>query len=58
MRDPHHNIAPVTEDLIRAGTDLYYAAVVLLGRDQTPEQVSVAMTNWRKLMERKHENHG
>jgi len=50
--------APESQELIKAGTDLYYAAVALLGSNQTSERVSVAMTNWRKLMERKHENHG
>ncbi len=42
---------PESQELIEAGTDLYYAAVVLLGRDQTPEQVSVAMTTWRRQID-------
>ncbi len=57
MHDPHHNIAPVTEDLIRAGNELYYAAVSLLGRGETPLQPQEALTGWRELMERQNETH-
>lgn len=50
-----HNLAPVTDELIRAGNDLFYAATSLLGRGEPQPQVQDALARWRKLMERKHE---
>lgn len=52
-----HNLAPVTDELIRAGNALFYAATSLLGRGEPQPQVQDALANWRKLMECRRETH-
>ncbi|WP_323790110.1 hypothetical protein [Thalassovita sp.] len=55
MPDPRHNIAPATDDLIRAGNELYYATITLLGRGEITFQAQDALAGWRKPMERNNE---
>jgi len=49
MSEKHHNLAPLNEDLTRAGNELYYALVSLLGATYASPQVQDALVGWRRL---------
>jgi hypothetical protein len=55
MSEKHHNLAPLNEDLTRAGNELYYAVISLLDATYVSPQVQDALAGWRRLMEAKRE---
>lgn len=55
MSEKNHNLAPLNEDLTRAGNELYYAVISLLGATCASPQVQDALVGWRRLMEAKNE---